>query len=569
MSRLKRTYDRYYWLVATLLAIVLLNVAGTFFHASIDLTEDKRYTLTAATRQIVSEVNSPIFIQVLLEGKFPAEFRRLPAAIRELLQDFRKLNRNVQFRFDDPLEGEQDEVKDRLDAWAEVGIIPTELNVREQEGQSRQRIYPFAIFNYGDRQVAINLLDETSGTASGDVALNTSITLLEYKFANAILKLQATSKPNILFSAGHGELQGQQTASLEANLRAFYNTGRVDLDSIYQVPSEIAMLIIAKPTRPYSEKNLFVIDQYIMNGGSVMFLLDPLIVNLDSIRRHNQYLPHDNEVNLDEMLFKYGARVNKNFVLDLNCTSIPLAINKPGTQAQFNLFPWYYHILAMGDGIHPVVKGLDPVNLFFPASIDTIKTRNPIQKTSLLVSSPYTRLQYNPVLLDFEILKTSPDQSKFQDPPQTVAMLLEGRFNSLYENRVSPSMKQGLDEIGASYKPEGEPAKILVVSDGDVAKNYINPTNGAIQPLGFNQFVNYTFANQEFLTNAVEYMLDRIGLSEARAKNIKLRLLDKQRIQKERGFWQILNVVLPLVLLIVVGIIFNLLRHRRYARVSG
>jgi ABC-2 type transport system permease protein len=566
MNRLRQLYDRFYWLAVVLIAVVLLNLAAGLFHGKIDLTEDKKYTLTEATKTIINEVDAPMFIQILLEGKFPAEFRRLPTATRELLEEFKKINHEIQFRFEDPLEGDKTEVKERLESWAQVGIVPTELNVRASEGQSRQRIYPFAIFNYGDRQVAINLLEETSGTTSGDVALNNSITLLEYKFANAIAKLRATDKPNILFSAGHGELAAQQSASLEGNLRAFYNTGRVNLDSIYQIPEEIDMLILAKPTIPYSEKNLFVIDQYIMRGGRLIILNDPLIVNLDSIRKNGQYLPHDNEVGLDDLLFKYGVRINKNFVLDLNCTPIPLAISKPGANAQYNLFPWYYDILASGFGDHPIVKGLDLVNLDFPASIDTIKTKASIKKTPLLKSSIYSRLQYNPVLLDFEILKTDPDQSKFRDPPQTVAILLEGAFNSVYENRVSPSMMQGLDQIGATFQANGIPAKILVVSDGDIARNSINATNGEIRPLGFNSYVNHTFANLEFLTNAIEFMLDRIGLSEARAKTIKLRLLDKQRIQNERLYWQVLNVVLPLVLLVAFGILFNALRRRRFAR---
>ncbi|MCB0685990.1 MAG: gliding motility-associated ABC transporter substrate-binding protein GldG, partial [Saprospiraceae bacterium] len=504
MNRIKHIYDRLFWLVIILVGVVLINLAGGLFHARVDLTEDKRYTLTNATRQIVSEVDAPIFIQVLLEGKFPPEFRRLPVATRELLEQLKKLNNNIQYRFEDPLAGEKSEVQARLDSWAQVGIIPTELNVRDAEGQSRQRIYPFAIFNYGDRQVAINLLEE-SGAANGDVALNNSITLLEYKFVNAIAKLRATNKPNILFTSGHGELNERQTLALESNLRAFYNTGRVNLDSVYQIPEEIALLIIAKPMQTFSEKNLFVIDQYIMNGGNVMFLVDPLVVSLDSIRVHGQYLPPDNDVGLDQMLFKYGARVNKNFVLDLNCTPIPLAINRPGGNPEYNLFKWYYNILAEGVGGHPIVKGLDPVNLSFPASIDTIKTGTVIHKTPLLQSSPYSRLQYNPVLLDFEILKTEPDQSKFNDGPQTVALLLEGNFESVYKNRVSPGMQTGLSQIGATYVEMGRPAKILVVSDGDIARNGIDPTSGEIRDLGFNQYLNYTFANKPFLTNAVEY----------------------------------------------------------------
>jgi len=566
MSWLNNIFQRYYWILVAVIVIVLMNFAGELYHAKWDLTEDKRYTLSPATEEVIRGVDAPIFIQVLLEGKFPAEFRRLPVAIREMLLEFRKLNREVQFRFEDPLQGDPEVVKERLESWAQVGIVPTELNVRDADGQSRKRIYPFAIFNYGDRQIAIHLLEETSGGLSGDMALNNSIGLLEYKFANAIAKLQADSKPNVIFTEGHDELSAAFTTALEGNLRAFYNTARVNLDSIYQIPGEIDMVIVAKPRSAFSERDLFIIDQYVLNGGNVMFLIDPLSVNLDSIRRLGQYLPHDNDVGLDDLLFKYGARVNKNFVLDLECSSIPMAVNKPGAKSQFNLFPWYYHLLASGAGEHPIVKGLDRVNLLFPASIDTVRTEGKVKKTPLLVSSNYTRLQYNPVLLDFEILKTDADPNFFQDPPQTLGLLLEGEFNSLFENRVSAGMKEGLDQIGASFVAHGEGGKVLIVSDGDVARNLVNPNTGEVRPLGFNQYMNYTFDNQAFLTNAIEYMLDRVGLSQARAKTIKLRLLDQPKIKRERLYWQLLNVLLPLIILAVFGAAFIFIRKWRFAK---
>jgi gliding-associated putative ABC transporter substrate-binding component GldG len=566
MKRLGEIFNRYYWVVVGLVGIIILNIAGTFFHAKLDLTEDKRFTLTEATKEIVRGVESPIFIQILLAGKFPAEFRRLPNSLRELLQQFKKINNEIQFRFEDPLEGEKELVKERLESWAKVGIVPTELNVRDVEGQTRQRIYPFAIFNYGDRQIAINLLEEASPVISGDLALNNSISLLEYKFANAIAKLQAEQKPNIVFSSGHGELPSSQTVALEGNLRAFYNTAHIDLDSIYQIPKEIDMLIVAKPTIRFSDRNLFVIDQYVMNGGAVIFLIDPLVVNLDSIRKHGQYLPSDIDHGLDDLFFKYGARVNRNFVLDLESSSIPMTTGRPGSSAQYSLFKWYYHVLAGGSGDHPAVKGLDRVNLLFPASIDTVGTRNHIQKTPLLVSSPYTRLQYNPVLLDFEILKSEPDPRQFKDEPQTMALLLEGRFTSLFENRVTPAMQQTLQEIGATYKSEGDAAKVMIVADGDVARNLVNANTGAVKPLGFNPYMNYTFDNQDFLTNTIEYMLDRVGLSQARAKTLKLRLLDQPRIQTERLYWQVLNVALPLILLIIFGFLFNAFRKYRFTK---
>jgi gliding-associated putative ABC transporter substrate-binding component GldG len=398
------------------------------------------------------------------------------------------------------------------------------------------------------------------------VALNNSISLLEYKFANAIAKLQAEQKPNIVFSSGHGELPSNQTVALEGNLRAFYNTAHIDLDSIYQIPNGIDMLIVAKPAKRFSDKNLFVIDQYVMNGGAVIFLIDPLVVNLDSIRKHGQYLPSDVDHGLDDLLFKYGVRVNKNFVLDLESSSIPMTTGRPGSSAQYSLFKWYYHVLAGGSGDHPAVKGLDRVNLLFPASIDTVGTRNLVKKTPLLQSSPYTRLQYNPVLLDFEILKTEPDPGLFREAPQTLAILLEGRFNSLFENRVTPAMQETLQQIGATFRSEGEEGKVMIVADGDVARNLVNANTGAVKPLGFNPYMNYTFDNQDFLTNTIEYMLDRVGLSEARAKTVKLRLLDQPRIQNERLYWQVLNVALPLVVLIIFGLAFNAYRKYRFTK---
>ncbi len=565
MSGAKKNIENYYWLIAAIALVVLLNIFSNYFHVQLDLTEDKKHTLTPATEEIVKSIDGSIFIQVLLEGKFPAEFKRLPTAIKELLDKFQKMNRDVQFRFEDPLFGETDEVNERLESWAQVGIVPIELNVRDADGQSKQRIYPFAIFNYGDRQIAIRLLEENTPGMSGDLALNNSISLLEYKFANAITKLQAVDKPNILFSSGHGELLPVQTAAFEGNLRAFYNTGRVDLDTIYQIPPSIDMLIVAKPTIPFSDKHLFLIDQYIVNGGRAIFLIDPLVVNLDSISKSGQYIPHDNELGLEDMFFKYGVRINKNFVLDMQCTSIPLGINSRGSKSQFNLFPWYYHILATGSGEHPITKGLNPVNLFFPASLDTIKTKSRIIKTPVLQSSDYSRVQVNPVILDFEILKTEPDQSLFNSGRQNLALLLEGSFASVFENRVTPQMQDVLNRIGTTFKAQSDPSKILVVADGDVAKNGVNPNTGELRQLGFNQYMNYTFDNKDFLTNAIEYMLDRNGLIAARAKTFKLRLLDQPRIERERVRWQLINVVLPLMLLILVGVLFNYLRRRRFA----
>ncbi len=560
---MKNIIEKYYWPIITIVLVVLLNVASQYLYTKIDLTEEKRFSLTSATEQTIESVQGPIFIQILLQGEFPAGFRRLQDGVKEMLTSFKRLNPKISFRFEDPLIGDREEVKQKLESWAQVGIVPTDLNVRNQSGESSRQIFPYAIFNYGDRQVAINLLERESPGVPPEIALNNSISLLEYKFANAIAKLQAASKPNILFTEGHGELSKLQTAALEGNLRAFYNTGRINLDSIYKIPEEISMLIIAKPTSSFSDKSLFKIDQFIMNGGRLLFLIDPLVVNLDSIRRHGEYVPYDVDLRLDELLFKYGARIQQNLVLDRECSMIPIAIDQPGGKSRYEQFPWYYHLLALGDLQHPITKGLDRVNLLFPASIDTIMTKADLKKTPLLRSSPASRKQFAPVILDLGIINRA-DPSQFVGPPETLALLIEGVFSSAFENRTTQQMRKTLTDIGASFKTTSDPTKILIVADGDIAKNLINPSTGEISDLGFNKYMNYTFANKNFLTNAIEFMLDNRGLIDARAKTLKLRLLNKQKMSDEKLKWQFINVALPLILLIVIGWIFQYLRRRKY-----
>ncbi len=553
------------WLIALVL-LILLNFLGSRITGKIDLTEEKRYTLTDATQELLAEQDDPIYVDVLLEGTFPAGFKRLQAATRELLDEFRAINPSLIYSFRDPLAGDRAEVEAYLQQLMQVGIRPTELSVRSREGTEKKQIFPYAIFNFGDRQIAINLLEQESHSRSPEQTLNQAISLLEFKAANAIAKLHATQKPNILFSTGHGELSAQETAGLENNLRAFYNTGRINLDSIYQIPETVDLVIVAKPVSTFSQKEQFVLDQYIVNGGNLMFLIDPLTVNLDSIQKNNAYIPHDIELGLEDMFFRYGFRIQRDLVLDLECSTIPLQTGMQGGEPQFKMFPWYYHILAQGNLQHPITKSIERVNLFFPASIDTIKTRTQIRKTPLLTSSPGTRTQMNPVMLDFNMLRTNPDPDKFNKPPATLALMLEGSFPSLFENRVSGEMHEMLREIGASYKSVGSAGKILVVSDGDVARSYVNPRDGSIRAPGYNQFMKYTFGNADFLVNAVEYMLDQRGLIESRARTIRLRLLDARKIEQEKSFWQFLNVGLPLVILAVFAFIFAFMRKRRYAK---
>jgi ABC-2 type transport system permease protein len=549
--------------------LLFVNILANSFYGHLDLTEEKRFTLTRPTRALLRGQKDQIFVQVLLQGEFPAGFKRLQTAVRDMLEDFRSETGYLDYQFDDPSAGSLDDLNARRKALAEQGIQPVNLRVAEQGESSQKIIYPFAIFRYGNRQVVVKLLENESATLSPEEVINNSVTQLEYKFANAIKKLRTAERQVILFTRGHGELNELQTGDLENSLSQFYNTDRITLDSVVQLqPDACALLIVAKPRGPFSEKDKFKIDQYVMNGGRVLWLIDRLNAGLDSLRTPgSRFVPSDYPLNLEDMLFKYGVRIQPDLVLDLECSKIRLVVGQIGNSPQFDLFPWYYHPTVLPTSKHPIVKNLDRVDLHFCASIDTIRTKTAVKKTALLSSSRYSRLQFSPIDLNFEVLRYAPDPTKFDKGMQTVGVLLEGTFPSNYENRVSEEMLAGLQQLGQGFKSQSTPTRMLVVSDGDVAANFVrNPAEKQWMPLGYNQYENATYANKELMLNAIEYLIDPTGVIEARNKEVKLRLLDTVRARSEQGLWRSLNIGLPLLLLAIFGWLFNWRRKKRYAQ---
>ena len=548
--------------------LLFVNILANTFYTHLDLTEEKRFTLTRPTREMLKGLKDRIYIQVLLEGEFPAGFKRLQTATREMLDDFRSVSGYVDYQFEDPGKGTLEEVNDRRKALADQGIIPVNLRVAEQGQRSQQLIYPVAVVHYANRRIPVKLLENESPTLNPEVVINNSVTLLEYKLANAIKKILTPQRPSILFTNGHGELDDAQTADLERGLNQFYNTDRIALDSVVQLkPADCALLVVAKPRRGFSERDKFKIDQYVMQGGRVLWLLDRLNADLDSMRHASRFVPTDYPLNLEDMLFKYGARIQPDLILDLECSKIPLATGQMGNAPQMELFPWYYHPTVLPDGNHPIVKNLDRVELRFCSSIDTIRTKTVVKKTRLLTSSRYSRLQFSPIDLNFDILKYDPDPAKFDKGMQTVGLLLEGIFPSNYENRVSQEMLAGLQQLGMSFKAESTPTRMLVISDGDVAANFVrDAAKKEWLPLGYNRFENATYANKELMLNAIEYLIDPSGVIEARTKEVKLRLLDTVKARKEATLWRSVNIVTPLVFLGIFGWFFNWRRKRRYAK---
>ncbi len=546
--------------------LVAINVLAAAIPFSWDLTEDKRYTLTTSTRTLLEEVDGPVYVDVLLGGDFPAGFKRLQRATREMLDDFRGETGFLDYTFTDPNTGTKEQINALREEFAKQGMNPTNLRIKESGETTEKLIFPYAVISYGGRSVPVNLLEAEMPGLPPEVVLNNSISLLEYKLSSALFRLIRSEKPNIVFVRGHGELIPEQTSDLRRELRPYYSFSYLTLDSVFRVHPEVDLLIIAKPRGAFSEPDKFKIDQYIMKGGKAIFLIDPLNISLDSMRMSRDFLPMEYDLNLDDLLYKYGVRVEKNLVLDLECSRIPLQVGMVGNNPQYDLFSWYYHPAVQSQLAHPMVKNLNRINFDFPASLDTIQTKTAVQKTILLTSSEYSRLQYPPVQIGFDILRYEPDPSKFNKGPQPLAILLEGRFPSNYENRVPQVFLDSLEARGEVFQAISEPTGVVVVSDGDIIRNPYNPQTNEAKALGYNIYERRQYANKDFALNMIEYLLDQRGLIEARSRDVRLRLLDKVKVTEDKTYWQVLNLGLPLLLLILFGVGFHFWRKRRYAQ---
>ena len=563
MNREKRT--KYLHIILAVGILMMVNIlANTSFH-QIDLTDDKRFTLSEASKKVLYNLEDQISIRLLLPGNVPAEFKRLQISTVELLAELRSRTRNITYFISDPNAGTTEEVNKKIDELRKDNIIPQRISIPKGNEYQEVYLYPYAIVNFGDRYVPISLLEPNSPGIPAEVTLNNSISLLEYKFVDAIQKLTLESKSNIVFTTGHGELEPRRTAALETLLRPYYNTGRMDLSELTGINEEIDLVVVAGPSTSFSDKDLYKLDQYIMHGGKVVWFIDPLKVSVDSIGNQT-FVPPPNDVNLDDMFFKYGFRLDPNTILDLECSTIPLATGMQGNRPVFQQFNYFYHPLILPKSNHPVVKGLGRISMRFPGTIDTVKTKHKVDKTVLLTSSEYSRTQMTPVRLDFEILRAPADPKLFNQGEQIVGLLLEGTFASFFENRIKPGMQEGMQSLGQPFKVQSEPTKMIIVSDAGIIENIVGKDN-RISPIGYNRFNDQIYkANEDFALNLINYLFDSNGIMEARSKEVKLRLLDAAKVKTEKSKWQLINIAIPLFVLVIFGYLFGFIRKRRYGR---
>ncbi|MCB0460590.1 MAG: gliding motility-associated ABC transporter substrate-binding protein GldG [Flavobacteriaceae bacterium] len=539
-------------IVLVFIALVAINFVASKLYKRFDLTSDKRYTLSKTTENIVKNLQETAFVNVYLEGDFPAEFKRLQIETKQHLEELSAINSNIKFRFIDPIDDAESLIKE--------GLEPSRLSVQEGGKVSEAVIFPWATIEYKDKKENISLLASQT-TGSQEEQLQNSIQNLEYAFSDAIHKVTSETKQKIAILKGNGELEDIYLAGFLLNLRQYYILAPFTLDSVNVHPqktleqlTDYNLTIIAKPTEKFSEAEKFTLDQYITNGGKTLWLIDNVTAELDSLMQSGQSVVINKDLNLTDQLFSYGVRINYTIVRDAYSSMIRLASGNVGDKAQYQDFLWPYYPLVTSQNNHPITKNIDRVNLKFANSIDTLK--NGIKKTVLLQSSEVSKAVGTPFIISLEEVAKKPSQEDYNIGNQILGVLLEGAFTSAYNNRVKPFETP-------IYKEKSSDNKMIVIADGDVIANEVY--QGQPLQLGVDKWTNIRYGNADFLMNAINYMLDDTGLLQLRSKTIHLKFLDKQKAYNERTFWQTINVAIPLALLAIFGIIYTFIRKRKYS----
>ena len=536
---------------ALLIGLILLNMVNQSFYKRLDLTKGQRYTLSESTKKIIESISQPLFITVYLEGDFPSEFKRLQVETQQFLEELEAENSDIIINFINP--------DTQREALIKRGMLPSQLTVKEDGKLSEAIIFPWAEIKYNKKSTIVSLLP-TAIVTSQEEQLQKSVENLEYSFTNAINNLLQKEQKKIALLSGNGELEDIYLYSFLSEVAKKHKLGKFTLDSVAKNPKqtledlrEFDLAIIAKPTTKFTESEKFTLDQYITNGGKTLWMIDNVIADQDSLFNGGKMLAFPRDLNLTDLLFSYGVRINTKLVKDLYAAKIPVATGMVGTQTQFKNLDWFFHPLAGGNPNHPITKSVSPVRFQFTNQIDTLK--NNIKKTPLLVSSVLTQKFGTPNFIALQSIADEPLESDYSDGNQLLAVLLEGDFNSAYRNRIHP-FKTPL------YKERATSNKMIVIADGDVGKNQILKKEP--YDLSRDKWTNEQFGNKDFLLNAVDYLLDDVGLMKLRNKSLQIPILDKQKAFRERTFWQFLNVGLPIVLILVFGLGFNSLRKRKY-----
>jgi len=545
--------------------LILLNVLGNYFYKRFDLTQDKRFTLSEEAKEIVDYVDSPIIVDVFLKGNFPPEFRRLQSETEQLLEEFSAYNSNIKFEFVNPTEKGNEAFQSQFEKF---GLTPAQVSVTESGKQSTELVYPWALAHHNGKSVKIPLLKNQLG-ATSEERVNSSLQNLQYAFADGFKKLATDKSRKIAVLKGNGEYDDRYIADFFATLRDYYFIAPFTLDSVASNPEktfkaleDFDLIVAAQPTEAFSDAEKYVLDQYIMNGGKSLWLLDATQMQVDTVSGNTFAFGKD--LNLNDFFFKYGIRVNPNLVKDVYSAPIVLASGDE-REAQYNRYPWFFSPLSSSANNHPIVSNIEAVKFDYASAIDTLP--NNIKKTVLLSTSPISKVVGLPFPIDFDVeipknlqvVNEGPDPNEYNAGEIPLAVLLEGKFTSVYKNRVKPISLNGVKNID-----DGKVSKMVVISDGDIIKNQLQGSRPL--ELGFDKMTNQFYGNKEFLLNTVNYLLDDSGLINIRTRQIAVPFLDPQKTVEQRTKWQVLNLLLPLGLLTLFGIAFTFYRKRKYTR---
>ncbi|GGF29627.1 gliding motility-associated ABC transporter substrate-binding protein GldG [Flavobacterium limi] len=547
----------------TIFILIVLNVLGTLFFYRFDLTKDKRYTLSETSLQIIKQVKNPLSVKIYMEGDLPADFRRLQQETRQLLEEFQAYNSNIVFEFVNPLENE-DESEALTKSLFQKGLTPVNITVDDKGKQSQAMVFPWAIAVYNNKEINIPLLKNRMGASTTQKVIG-SIQHLEYSIADAVNKIVKDKQKKVAIIKGNGEMKEIHVAKMLMQIRESYYIGPFTLDSVSKDPNgtlsalkKYDLAIIAKPTETFSDEEKQVLDQFIINGGKTLWLIDQVSADMDSL--YNQAgatLAYPRDLNLNDMFFKYGFRINPDLIKDEQGSPIKLATGEQGSATQYQDFIWKFAPLVSPESKHPIVKNLGGIKFDFASPIDTLK--NGIKKTVLLQSSPYSKKIGAPFEVNLGIVSEQTSPKDYLNKGNLVlSVLLEGSFHSAFENRVLPFKEN-------SFLVNGKPTKMIVVSDGDIARNQLDKNMEPVE-LGYDQRSGNLYDNKDFIMNCINYLLDDTGLINIRSKDLDLPLLDKEKVYENYTQAQFITIGLPILVLLVFGIVFTYIRKTRYSK---
>lgn len=555
-------------LALILIAIILINYIASNVFFRVDLTADKRYTMSAATKDALNSLNDIVYIEIYLDGEMPIGFQRMQKAIEELMDEFRVIaGNNIQYVFVNPSESSDKSKRNAIyqDLY-QRGLVPTNVKDRDAEGGMIEKmLFPGAIVSYGEKETALNLLVNNPGL-SAEVNLNNSVQALEYEFVDAIRKITVNKRKKIAFIEGQGELDEYQTGDITRALNEYYDIDRVTIKTHLNILEPYDAVIIAGPKSAYSEKSKFILDQYIMHGGKVLWLIESVNVNMDSLSLGNgNTFAFINDVNLGDQLFKYGVRINPNVVQDVQCAVIPINTSIVGQPAKFAPAPWLYFPLISARNDNPITRNLNMIKSEFPSSVDAVGDNVGFKKQVILNTSVSSRVLEIPLMISLNEVREQIDPQKFNSPYLNIAVLIEGEFESVFKSRPLKSILEGNE---FSFVEKSEPTKMIVISDADIIRNDVtNRADGIyLSPLGYDRYTKQTFGNREFIINCMHYLIDESGILNIRSREFKLRLLDKEKIKRDKTKWQFINTIMPVLLVALFGIYMSLKRKKKYTK---